>query len=430
MLRRSVADWVDERSAPVVVTLLLAAGALVYWTIFVAVGAQHGWKPVSDLWNSAGVALAIGHGHWSGVYGPPSQVLSPPGLEFLLAPLMVVGNALGISSSAAEGHTYTIWLLLLPPVATIMAASVLFALDSIARRWGFSNAKRLALSAVAGVGVVNAAAFWGHPEDCIALALVLWAALAIERNGSSAVNRAGWLLGIAVAFQPLALLAVAPIVARFGVRDICRVAWRLALPSLVLVLPELMTSQAHTLHALIDQPNNPWGLSATPFSHLGRVLGHGMYSSGTMRMVATVIAVVLGFAICRRRHDLPTVLFVMALSFAVRVLLENELIGLYFFPVLALTLLLTLRRSTQLFGACAAASFLCLILGNRKMHGDIALWWPAIMTTTIVMVGLAYRAVFLDTESAGGVAEGTRGGVERLVMIGTTRSGHRSIGTS
>ena len=253
---------------------------------------------------------------------------------------------------------------------------------------------------MAGVGVVSAAAFWGHPEDCIALALVLWAALAIDSDGSNALTRAGWLLGIAVAFQPLALLAVAPIVARFGVRDLCRVAWRLTLPSLVLLLPELMTSKARTLHALIDQPNNPWGLSITPFSHLSRALGHGMYSGGTMRMVATLIAVVLGIVICRHRHDLPTVLFVMALAFTVRVLLENELLGMYFFPIIALTLLLTLRRSPVLFGWCAAASLVCLILGNRKVHADIALWWPAIMVTTVFMVGLAYRAVFLDARSA------------------------------
>lgn len=408
MRRASVEDWLAERSAPVVMTVLLAAGALVYWTLVVGVGADHGWDPVSDLWNSAGIALAIGHGHWVAVYASNSQLESPPGLEFVLAPLMTLGHGLGLSSSAAEGSTYTIWLLLLPAVATVMAASVLFALDAIARRWGYSEAKRLALSAMAGLGVVNAAAFWGHPEDCIALALVLWAALAIDGEGSNALIRAGWLLGIAVAFQPLALLAVAPIVARFGFRDLCRVAWRLALPSLVLLLPELMTSRARTLHELIDQPVDPWGLSSTPFSHLSRSLGHGMYSGGTMRLVATLIAVVLGILICRHRHDLPTVFFVTALAFTLRVLLENELLGLYFFPVIALTLLLTLRRSPVLFGWCAAASLLCLFLGNRKVHADIALWWPAIMATTVVMVGLAARAVFLDAQRAGGMEARTR----------------------
>src|ERR1700752_3324598 len=109
MRRGAVADWVAERSAPVVVTVLLAVAALVYWTIFLGFGGDHSWIPVSDLWNSAGIALAIGHGHWAAVYGSNSQLESPPGLEFVLAPLMVLGHALGLSSAAAKGHTYTIW---------------------------------------------------------------------------------------------------------------------------------------------------------------------------------------------------------------------------------------------------------------------------------------------------------------------------------
>jgi hypothetical protein len=371
-------------------------------------GSHHGWQPVSDLWNSAWIALSIGHGHLSAVYAPNSQLESPAGFEIVLAPLMVVGHALGLSSSMTEGHTFTIWLLLLPPIATVMAASVLFALDAVARRWGYSNAKRLALSAVAGVAVVSAAAYWGHPEDCIALALVLWAALAIDRDCSKPLTRAGWLLGFAVAFQPLALLSVAPIVARFRLRDLCGVAWRLALPSLVLVMPELVASKARTLNALVVQPDNPWSLSITPFSHLSRSVGHGMYSAGMMRTAAMLLAVVLGIVICRHRHDLSTVLFAMVLAFTVRVLLENELLGFYFFPIIALTLLLTLRRSPVLFGWCAAASLLCLILGNRKVHGDIALWWPSIMVTTVFMVGLAYWAVFVHSESVEGVEARTR----------------------
>ena len=82
-----------------------------------------------------------------------------------------------------------------------------------------------------GLGVVSAAAFWGHPEDCIALALVLWAALGVDRQGADGLKRAGWLLGVAVACQPLAVLAVAPVVARFGWRELRGVAWRLVLPS-------------------------------------------------------------------------------------------------------------------------------------------------------------------------------------------------------
>ncbi len=45
-----------------------------------------------------------------------------------------------------------------------------------------------------------------------------------------------------------------------------------------------------------------------------------------------------------------------------------------------------------MFSICAAASVACLVLGNRRAH-DIVLWWPAIMATTILMVGLAATSV-------------------------------------
>jgi hypothetical protein len=82
----------------------------------------------------------------------------------------------------------------------------------------------------------------------------------------------------------------------------------------------------------------------------------------------------------------------MSLAFTLRVLFESELLGFYFFPVAAICLLLTMRRSWSFFGVCAVASVVCLILGNRRAH-DIVVWWPAIMTTTVLMVGLAAATV-------------------------------------
>ncbi len=386
-----ISAWIDERRPPVRVTLLFALAGLLY-TLYWVTHARHGWHAYGDLWNSAGLALAVGQGHWSAVYSPYSQLDAPPGFEFMLAPIMVGGHALGLGTTVAEGSGYKAFSFILTPVATVMAGSVLFALDAIARWWGYSEAKRLALSFVAGLGVVSAAAFWGHPEDCIALALVLWAALAVDRDGGDGLKRAGWLLGLAVACQPLALLAVAPVVARFGWRELRGVAWRLVLPSALVTLPEVITSRARTMHAIVDQPYNPAGESRTPFGHFARALGHEMYSGGTLRLLATMASVALGVLVCRRRHDLPTVLLVMALAFTIRVLLETELLGFYFFPVAAICLLLTLRsRSWSVFGACGFVSIVCLVLGNRRAD-DLILWWPAIMATTIVMVGLAHAA--------------------------------------
>ena len=384
---RRVSPWLDARAVPFMVTLFLAAAGAVYSLAWSAL-AHHKWQVYSDLWNSADMSLAVGHAHWSAVYAYPSQIESPPGFEYLLAPVMVLGHAIGLGTTIAEGHGFMVFGLILAPLAVLLAGSVLFALDAIARSWGFSEVQRAAVSLVAGLGVVSAVVFWGHPEDCIALALVLWAAVAADHSGSARASRAGWLLGAAVAFQPVALLGVAPVVARFGWRDLGRVAWRTALPSALLLLPEVLTSAAVTLHRVVDQPYFPADESSTPFGHFSRALGNGFYSGGTLRLVSTLAAAAVGYIACRRRHDLPWVLLVMSLAFTLRVLFESELLGFYFFPVVAICLLLTMRRSWSLFGACAVASVVCLILGNRRAH-DIVLWWPAIMATTVLMVGLA-----------------------------------------
>ena len=407
---RRLSSWVDERSAPVTATTVFVAAGLVYTVMWSAL-ARHGWQSVSDLWNSADIGLAISHGHWATVYGSGSQLDAPPGLEFALAPFMALGHALGLRTAAEMHHGYAVFWLVLVPVVTVLASSVLFALDAVARRWRFSDPERLGLSLVAGIGVVSAVVFWGHPEDCVALAFVLWAALAVDRDRSAGLARAGWLLGIAVAFQPLALLAAAPVLARFGWRALPASVGRVALPSVVVVLPELVTHTARTLHQIADQPFFPADESSTPFSHLARSLGNGMYSGGTLRLVATVAAIALGWVACRHRHDLPTVLFVMAVAFSIRVLLESELLGFYFFPVIALSLLLAMRQGWWRFGWCAALSVVCIALGNRREHA-IMLWWPAIMATTIAMVVLAY----------GALAQGDRGRVD-LPRLGRPRAG-------
>ena len=314
------------------VTMLLAVAGSAY-SLFWSALAHHGWQSYSDLWNSAGLALSVGHGHWSAVYAPSSQLDSPPGFEYLLVPVMVVGHAHGLGTTLAEGNGFKAFGLILAAVATVMGGSVLFALDAVARSWDYSDAKRLTLCVMAGLGVVSAAVFWGHPEDCIALRVGAVGGLgrrtpadrragpgrlaARDRRGLSAPGAAGG----------------DPVVARFTGAASRWWVWRLALPSAVVLLPELVASTARTLHAVVDQPYFPPGESSTPFSHLARYLGHGMYSGGTLRLVATIIAVVLGWVACRQRHDLATVLFVMALAFTLRVVFESELLGFYFYPV-------------------------------------------------------------------------------------------------
>jgi len=368
----------------VVATIGITVGGLGYSFGWMALS-HRGWVSVSDLWNSAGIALALAHGHWSAVYGPSSQVISPPGLEVLMSPFVALGHAAGLRSPA-HGSSATLWLVV-APVAILIASTCLFALDAVARSWNISERRRTALALVASIGVVSAVMFWGHPEDCLALAFVLWAALAVERRGGAGLTRAGWLLGCGVACQPLALLAVAPVVARFGWRAVGRIIVPVLLPSLALVLPALSAAPHRAIRALVEQPYFPPAESFTPFSPLAPSLGHGLHSGGPMRLLATLAAVALGWAVCRRRHDLAVVLLTMSLAFGIRVLFETELLGFYFLPVIALCLLLASRQGWPAFGFCATAAIVCTVLGNRREH-TIGLWWPAMMVATFCMLAV------------------------------------------
>jgi hypothetical protein len=377
-----IRSWGETRSAPIVVTIAMVIGGFAYlvcWNML----SHRGWVGVSDLWNSTSVSLAISQGHWSAVYTAMPKVITPPGLEVVLAPVVALGHALGLHPPHRGTNTGGTLGVVVVPTATILASTVLFAIDAVARSWHFSEAKRVALALVAGLGVVSAVVFWGHPEDCVALALVIWAALVVDREGSSGLARAGWLLGIAVAFQPLALLGVTPILARCAWRSLPAQAVRLALPSAALVLLPLLASPHQTLRALMAQPYFPVAESYTPFGNLAPHLGDGLRGGGPMRLFVTLAAVLLGYAACRRRHDLPLVLLAIALACALRVFFETELLGFYFFPVTAICLLLALRRSWRDFGVCSAAAVACIALGNRREH-SIALWWPAIMATAVL----------------------------------------------
>ena len=63
-------------------TVLYGVAGLGYTLLWASL-AHHGWHSYSDLWNSAGIAQSVGHGHWAAVYAAPSQLDAPPGFEFL-----------------------------------------------------------------------------------------------------------------------------------------------------------------------------------------------------------------------------------------------------------------------------------------------------------------------------------------------------------
>ena len=385
---RGVSAWLDERAPPVTATALMLVVVMAFSLLGHAVlhGGQDGLLSPADLWSLAGSSSALLHGDFADVYMRNGALSSPPALEFALAPVMALGQLAGLSPHLrATGEPLSMWLVL-GPAAVLLASTALFALDAVAREWRFSERRRLWLALVGGLGVANVAGFWGHPEDCVAVAFVLWAALVMERRGNAGAPLAALLLGIGIAFQPLALLGVAPILARASLA-------RRAPPGRVAGAAEPGRPRrpiggrdaSHALRARAPALPTRVDVSFTPLTPLASHLGPGLDGGGPARLVAILVAAALAIVVCHRRHDLPTVLTMVGVGFFLRVLLETEMNWYYLWPVPALCLLLALRRGPSRFAVCSLALAASVVLGDRRVH-DIALWWPALMASVVVMV--------------------------------------------
>jgi hypothetical protein len=385
-----ISRWAAERSAPLVATVWTLVGVMAFSVL--SHSALHG-GPVKleyapDLWSLAASSLFILHGQFAHIYSHGSALTSPPALEFVLAPVLWLGHLVGLAPHLhVRGEPLSMWFVL-APAAVLLASSALFALDAVARHWQFSERARLGLALAGGVGIANVVAGWGHPEDCVALAFVVWAALALERRGSSGARQAALLLGIGIAFQPLAILGVVPVLCRLKGREALAVSWRLGAPSLAVLAAPLLAETHETLWVIVRQPFVPRFISFTPLTHWAPVIAPGVDGGGPTRLLATVLSMVLALVVCRRRHDLATVLSVTAFAYFLRVLFETELNWYYLWPIPALCLLLALRRGRARFCVCVAALLLSIVLGDHRVH-QIVWWWPALMTTLLVMLATA-----------------------------------------
>ena len=385
-----IAPWVVERRAPVVATFAMFVPVLAYSLL--GHSGLHGGRyeliTPSDLWGLASSSWALVHGQFAHIYVVPQGTLtSPPALEIALAPVLLIAQATGLAAQHS-GQPVGLWLLLAPSVL-LLASTFLFAVDAVARYWNLSDGRRLGLALASALGVANVTGVWGHPEDCIAVAMVLWSALALEREGPAAGPRAALLLGIGIAFQPLAVLAVAPVLTRLGWRSVARNSWRLAVPSLAVLVPALLGEPGRTRFVLVDQPFLPNSVSFTPLTRFAPVIGHGIDGGGPTRLIATVLAVALAIVVCRRRHDLPTVLAMCAVAFFLRVLFETELNWYYLWPVAAVCLLLAARHNGARLAVCSVAVVASMVLGNHNTVHHIVLWWPALMASLVVMLASA-----------------------------------------
>jgi hypothetical protein len=354
------------------------------------------WSVPDDLWATMVAAQRFLHLDLAGLYTAPTNLVTFPGAAVILVPLVALIDAAGLPLHAGPQGPHPAEWLLIGPGETIISAVVLFAADALAERLGASRPKRFILAAASADALWSVSIRWGHPEDAVAVGLLLYAVLALS---GSRTSRAAWLAGAAVAVQPLVLLAFPILVAVVAPKRQPGFITRAATPSVLLLAAAAIANWSATIHAITSQPNAPTVDHPTPWIYvhfLAPYLSNGSVAAGPARALAVLVACACALANWRRwrtaRQPAPwspeilqDVLWWIALALALRTVFEPVMVSYYVWPPLAAALVAASRNWTRLLPAGVTAAVLTQ-LSQASWRNPWAWWTPMVIVLGLTLL--------------------------------------------
>ena len=403
------APWLVRRLFPLLAAVVMAAVGIA-GTIW---GPQYygktAWALPDDLWGTLIAAQRLIHLDLGGLYTSPTQLVSLPGTAVILVPLVVIIDAAGLPLRAGHQGTHPGEWLLVGPYAVAVSAVALVAADAIAERLGVTRPKRFLLAAAGATALWSVTVRWGHPEDAVAIGLLLFAILALSEPNSSRTSRSAWLAGAAVAVQPLVLLAFPLLAAAVEPRRLAGYVARAAAPSALLLAVAASANWTATIHMVTSQPNYPSVDHPTPWIYLAPRAAGDVVAAGPARILAIVAACGCALVAGRRwraarsagsagsacewgQQALPELLWWTAVALALRSVFEPVMVAYYLWPPLAVALVAASGTWSHLVPAGATATVLTFF--SQISWRNPWAWW----TPMVVLLGLTL--FFARTRSA------------------------------
>jgi hypothetical protein len=378
-------------------------GTSIWWGPAIVGNGQ--WQVPDDLWGALLAAhrlLALDPG---GIYGSATGLVSFPGAALLLVPPAAVLQlaGIGVSSPGVHNPHPGSWIVA-GPYEVAVSASVLFAADALAERSGCSRPKRFVLCAAEAVALWNVSLRWGHPEDAVATALLLFGVLALA---DGKVARAAWIIGAGIAVQPLVLLAVPIVLAALEPVKVMGFLGRAATPAVVLLGGALAANPSATIKAVGDQPNWPSVDHPTPWTALSPHMSNGAVAAGPGRGLAIVLACVCALVAERswktraRPYAFPSLVELtwwIAAALALRCVFESVMVAYYVWPVLAFALCSAAVVWSRLI-ATAVVSTALTFATQLSWHGAWG-WWAMVVGALAVLLvcALGPRKIMLAAQ--------------------------------
>jgi hypothetical protein len=374
------------------------------------------WALPYDLWGTLVATVRLAHGNIGGIYAPGTGLISLPGAAVILLPCAAVISALGLSLQIPGPHNLhpAVWLVA-GPYQMALSCITLFAVDALAERLGVSQWKR-ALLQVASLGILwSPSPRWGHPEDAVAVGLLLYAVLA---QSNDRVALAGWLTGCAICVQPLVLLAVPVQLALLPWRRMIPFLLRAAAPSAVLLAAAAIGNWHDTYTSVTSQPDSPVINHPTIWTSLAPQMAGQNVAAGPFRLATIVLACLCALVIRHRwqarlserpnreisdisgAEDPPggspgwpvellaEVLWWVAFALALRSFFEPVMVSYYPWPPMAVALIPAATVSwSRLLGVGVLAGGLTGA-AQGPSHA-VWIWWVPIVAGLVVLLALS-----------------------------------------
>jgi hypothetical protein len=337
---------------------LLAAIGLIAWgmastTLGPKLMGKPNWALPNDIFGTLIAASRLAHLNLGGLYTQPTGLIAFPGTAIILIPAAVVSGLAGFPLHPQDAtHLHPMAWLIAGPYEIAISSLALFAVDHLAERLGASRPQRFFVAAAGAVALWSVAIRWGHPEDAVAVGLLLYAIADLDARP----RRAGWLAGAAIAVQPLVLLALpvacaAVMAGTFPVlraaADLARFLVRAAVPGLVTLGAAAAANWSATVSAVTSQPNSPVIDHPTPWTSLAPHMADGNVAAGPGRLLAIACAALCAAGLWWRLARLPRgdgrdrlaeVLWWAGIALALRCVFESVMVCYYIWPALAVAL--------------------------------------------------------------------------------------------
>jgi hypothetical protein len=329
------------------------------------------WVTPDDLWSTVRAAHFIQWGGLSYVYSYHSALLTLPGFEILLAPVVTLCSALGLTESSVSLFLQKpqAWLLV-GPFCLAFIGVVLFAVDALARRLEVDSRTRRILTVAGAVAVWPTIGYWGHPEDVAAIGLAIYALLALSKGR---LALAGWLLGAALAMQLYVLFLIPLVVAVIGIRKGTALMARAAVLPGFLLIGVLVPDFHNAWWALTNQPNFPTVSHPTPWVLIAHHITPTEISAGPIRVIAFAGAIGLGFLARRWRSDWRMIFWLAAVACGIRCLFEPVIVPYYVMPAVAIAFVVgATRRRTRWMATLASGIGLTIMTFS---HSSMWTYW-------------------------------------------------------